>query len=255
MDLDYLSTVHAHERDQHILFDEGPHIYTIHGDSDYTSVTTFNHRHFAKFNASEVIDGMMRSKKWSASPYYGMTKEEIQQQWALNGHEASRAGTKMHYDIECYYNGNEVSNDSTEFAYFMRFVADFPDLVPYRTEWMIYDQNIKLAGSVDMLFQNADGTLDIYDWKRCKDIKKTDSWGKFSHNPLIDYIPDTNYWHYSLQLNTYKFILERNYGVVIQGMYLVCLHPNKESYQRMKVPDLQSEVSSLCDIRKFAGDV
>jgi len=250
MNMEYLSTKNAHKRDADILFDEGPHIYTICGDSKYMSVTTFNHSNFEKFNSSKVIDRMMSSKKWDQSPYYGMSKEEIQQQWAINGQEASRAGTKMHYDIECYYNENEVKNDSVEFGYFKNFVRDFPDLIPYRTEWMVYNTEFRLAGSIDMIFKNSDGTYDIYDWKRCKDIQKANTWGKFSNNSLIEYIPDTNYWQYSLQLNTYQFILESMYGVSIKGLYLVCLHPNQLSYQRIKVPDLQVEVAALCEERR-----
>ena len=34
----YLANKYPHERDSHIHFDEGPHIYTIDGDSDYMSV-------------------------------------------------------------------------------------------------------------------------------------------------------------------------------------------------------------------------
>jgi hypothetical protein len=46
-----------------------------------------------------------------------------------------------------------------------------------------------------MVFRNKDdGTLSIYDWKRCREIKKTDR--KCSKNPVIEHIPDTNYWHY-----------------------------------------------------------
>jgi len=96
-----------------------------------------------------------------------------------------------------------------------------------------------------MIFQNEDGTLSIYDWKRCKDIQKTSSWNKFSKNDLISYIPDTNYWHYCLQLNTYKFILEDKYGKVIKDMYLICLHPEKSDYEKIKVCDLQDEVKLL----------
>lgn len=40
--MDTLSKKNPHERDTHISFDEGPHIYTIDGDSDYMSVTTWN---------------------------------------------------------------------------------------------------------------------------------------------------------------------------------------------------------------------
>ena len=149
--MDKLAKQNPHERDEHISFDEGPHIYTIDGESDFMSVTTWNHSHFAKFNADVVITNMMNGKNWSQSKYYGMSREEIKAQWETNRDEAAQAGTKMHYDIECYYNGMDVSNDSPEYAYFQRFVADHPDLVPYRTEWMIWDKELRFAGSIDMV--------------------------------------------------------------------------------------------------------
>ena len=64
-------------RDSHITFDEGPHIYTIDGDSGFTSVTTWNHSHFEKFNSDFVIDKMMKSKNWSNNKLYGKTPVEI----------------------------------------------------------------------------------------------------------------------------------------------------------------------------------
>ena len=108
MDLEYLSKKYHHERDNHITFDEGPHIYTIDGDSSFTSVTTWNHSHFKPFDSDLIIDRMMASKKWPNSKYYGQTKEEIKNLWKANGVASSNAGTKMHYDIECFYNNNKV---------------------------------------------------------------------------------------------------------------------------------------------------
>ena len=55
MNIDYLSTENAHKRDEDIVFDEGPHIYTICGDAKYMSVTTFNHSQFEKFDSSKII--------------------------------------------------------------------------------------------------------------------------------------------------------------------------------------------------------
>ena len=73
-----------------------------------------------------------------------------------------------------------------------------------------------------------------------------------SITPCIDHLPDTNYWHYSLQLNTYKYMLEKNYGEKVVGMYLVCLHPNNanKSYIRLKVPHLKQELKDLMKLRK-----
>ena len=46
--MDKLAKQNPHERDDHITFDEGPHIYTIDGEIDFMSVTTWNHSHFAE---------------------------------------------------------------------------------------------------------------------------------------------------------------------------------------------------------------
>lgn len=251
MSLDMLSKKNSHERDTHICFDEEPHIYTIDGDSDYLSVTTWNHSHFANFNADNIITNMMNSKNWKNSKYYGKTRDEIKEGWEINRDDAARLGTKMHYDIECYYNGMDVNNDSIEYNYFMRFVNDYPDLLAYRTEWMIWDNELRFAGSIDMVYENPDGTLMIYDWKRSKGINKTSSFMKFSHTHCIEHIPDTNFWHYSLQLNTYKAIIEKNYGKKVTSLMLVCLYPDNNSYQLIKVPDLSEEVNELFNLRKY----
>lgn len=252
MALEFLSTKHAHSRDKDISFEEGPHIYTIKGKSNYMSVTTWNHSHFEKFNSDKIINNMMRGKNWEKSEYYGMTKAQIKAKWSANGKEASGAGTKMHLDIEYFYNGSPRENDSIEYRYFKEFYQKYADLKPYRTEWMVYDEELKFAGSIDMVFENPDGTLQIYDWKRCKAITKINNWNKYSTTQVIDHLPDTNYWHYSLQLNTYKAILEKNYGKRVTDLYLVCLHPNNKnnSYQRIKVADLQDEVQNLFEMRK-----
>ena len=70
--VDYLAKKNPHVRDYDITFDEKPHIYTIKGDSSFTSVTTWNHSHFEEFDADAIIDRMMRSKKWPESKYFGL---------------------------------------------------------------------------------------------------------------------------------------------------------------------------------------
>ena len=55
--------------------------------------------------------------------------------------------------------------------------------------------------------------------------------------PPVEHLPNSNYWHYSLQLNIYKKILEKNYDKVIDEMYLLSLHPNNSGYLKIKFPD------------------
>ncbi len=251
---DYLSKKNPHERDKLIKFFEEPHIYTVNDEEGYISVTTWNHSHFEEFNADSIIDKMMNGKNWNENnKYWGMNKEQIKHLWDKNKTEASTAGTKLHYDIECYYNKMPVSNSSIEYQYFLDFANDpaYKYLIPYRTEWMIYDQEFKFAGSVDALFKDENGDLEIYDWKRSKEIKKNNTWNKRAKTPCINHLCDTNFWHYSLQLNTYKAILEKNYGKKVSKMCLVVLHPANEnsSYIRLEVPDLSREIKALFELR------
>ena len=197
-----LSKINAHPRDKNIEFYEPTHKYTILSDADsnYTSVTTWNHSHFPHFDSDKIIEKMMKGKNWNSThKYWGMTAEEIKKKWTANGASVSSAGTDMHFQIECFMNNyvntkklhNYTHDDlliqykcnheqpedrdhqdppTPEWQYFLEFVKDHSTFQPYRTEWTIYDEDLKLAGSIDMVYENPDGSLMIYDWKRCKDI-------------------------------------------------------------------------------------
>ena len=246
--MDTLQKKNAHTRDARIVFDEGPHVYYIDGDSDYMSVTTLIHEQFPKFDADKIIGKMMSSPKWPQSKYYGMSPQQIKDLWNQNGKIASEAGTKLHYDIECFYNGEPKKNESIEYKYFLNFYKKNQQLEAFRTEWMIFDTELKMAGSIDMVFRNPKGVLEIYDWKRSKEIKTTNRWGNAT-TECISHLPDCNFWMYSLQLNIYRKLLIKNYDVDVGDMYLVILHPNNDNYLKYKVPDLSTEVDDLFALR------
>jgi ATP-dependent exoDNAse (exonuclease V) beta subunit len=243
----HLSTLNAHERDKNISFEEIGHVYTVCGErGTYTSVTTFIHKLFPTFDTTKIIDTIINSKKMSDPKYkyYGKTKEDILEDWENNKNIASTAGTKMHYDIECYFNGIKNENNSIEYSYFKKFVADFPELTPYRTEMMIYYEEYKLSGSIDCIFTLPDGTIHIYDWKRCKSIEYESFGNETAVIPCLNHLPNSNFHIYSLQLNLYKTILEDKYGKKVSGLYLVCLHPENayKTYDRIQVPFLDKEI-------------
>lgn len=249
-----LSDKNSHKRDKMIRFKEQGHSYFINGKkSSYRSVTTLVHQHFSKFNADEVITNMMKSKNWESSKYHGMTRAEIKKQWNDNGKESARLGTKMHQMFEYYYNGINLDNierdygDTIEYQYFMNFVNEHQDLIPYRTEWAVFSEKFKVTGSIDMIFENEDGTLSIYDWKRCKSIDRYNSFGKCCKIKKLSNIDDCNYFHYSFQLNIYKKILETHYDKRIKDMYLVVIHPNNETnnYIKIPVPEMDREATIM----------
>ena len=270
-----LANRNKHPRDTNIQFFEEGHKYVIKTDLDtkYTSVTTWNHSHFPHFDADAVIINMMKGKNWKEGhKYWGMTQDEIKKQWNSNGNSVSSAGTDMHFEIECFMNDKRMQCEYThkelyqiyncdyiktnsnyhnekglEWKYFIEFVKDTPELKPYRTEWTVYHEELKLAGSIDMVYENQDGTLSIYDWKRSKDIRRINNFNKYALTECICHMPDSNFWHYALQLNTYKAILENKYDKKIKDLYLVRLHPENEekTYELIKLPDLSKDIAEL----------
>ena len=247
----------AHPRDADIQFDEPTHVYTVQGSSKgIISCTKFLHEFFGHFDAKGTIKKMMASPKWTESKWYkpGITAKEIEEQWNANGREASGAGTAMHLAIEQFLNGSEHVilphiKETTEWRYFMNFWREHgADLEPYRTEWEVWSEDHKLAGQIDMVYRRkSDGKFLIYDWKRSKEIKTEN---KFQTGlPPIQHLPDCNYWHYTLQLNVYRWFLENLYGLEIEDMYLLVLHPDNKNYKRVRLNRMDEEVEAMLNCR------
>jgi len=256
-----LAVKNAHPRDALISFEEETHTYTIKGEKEgWISCTGFIHGFFEEFNADVVISKMMASSKWPENKYYGKTVEEIKKIWDDNRDEASGAGTRMHLDIEHYNNAEPVGNlegddwkpqEGAEWSYFLEYERKHRirrGFVPYRTEWLVFKEDIKLAGSIDMVYKKPDGTFAIYDWKRAKEMKYEN---KFQSGlPPLDHLPDTNYWHYSLQLNVYRRMIEELYGCVVSEMALVVLHPNNDTYKVIALNRMDDEVTAMFETRR-----
>ena len=98
-------------------------------------------------------------------------------------------------------------------------------------------------------WEHVDKYLKYFGISESKFFENIDKW---ANKECIGHLPDTNYWHYCLQLNTYKAILEEKYGKVVEDLYLVCLHPENKNknYQRIKVVNLQKEVHDLFEMRR-----
>lgn len=136
-----------------------------------------------------------------------------------------------------------------EWNYFMQYIIAYPMMIPYRTEWRIYHDELKICGTIDVVYQDPDdGTLSIGDWKRVLQLKWIEPivpFRSFSKVPGLEHIPDLNYWHYVLQLNVYKLILEQKYNKTVKALYLMKFHANAPSYEIFQLPILHTEMDIL----------
>ena len=254
------------------------HVYVVVTPSSPSSslyeftTTTFVHSFFPHFDADVVIRKMMKGKNWTTSKYFGKTANEIKKEWAENGKSASSLGTKMHASIEDFYNHSAnlyqkteaellpiLSNFSPwktpEFKQFLVFHFSGPyqwKWIPWRTELRVYDAELQVAGSVDMLYQSPNYTTEnklliMLDWKRSKEIKKDNPWE--TALPPVQDLPSANYYQYSLQLNIYKYIIEKNTPYRIEYMGLGVFHPNHHSYEFYEVHSMPSYVKKMTEHR------
>lgn len=247
----------THERDQRITFDAEKHIYYIDNIECSLSVTGLVHSFFPKFDPIATIDQYYdRWQRYRHPKYYGLSKEDIIQQWIDTGDEGSALGTQLHEAIETFYKGGtpNIVGIEEDYAHFVAFQKKYSHLVPYRIEWRVSTEpDIGIAGTIDMCFTSTldpDNRIFIADWKRTKKDVVMTGFKDQTGLPPLDHIPDTNFYHYSLQLNTYKYILEKYYDLTISGMGFIVLHRNRPTYQIYKLGDYQKEVQQMFDIVK-----
>ena len=83
-------------------------------------------------------------------------------------------------------------------------------------------------------------------FRSIKSIRRFNNY-KFSILEGVKHLMDTNFNHYALQLNLYKYILESQYRFRVRNMYIVCLHPENKNndYLVYSVPKLEKEIEII----------
>ncbi len=249
------------ERDYYIQFNPYEHIYLFNGREQFRSVSGIISHFFEPFLAYAMAENHVRK--------YGGTEGMILEKWDMAGCMASQAGTFMHKQIENVYNGLEYQEAyhfrydgkylhadmeislEQEHHHFHNFLKDH-DFKPHKTEWAIYDENLGIAGTIDMLHKRGD-VFDIYDWKRSGKIVDNRATpvtvgfrGKSGINGL-ESVQDTAYWHYCIQQNLYRYILEKNYGIAVGKMYLVVMVADMDNYVKVEVPRMNEAMEVIVE--------
>lgn len=242
----------VHENDSRIRFQDEGHLYYIDDvpPNRIVSVTSLISRYFGEFPLTMCANRMIHGKRWWDDPnydYYLLKIDEIIKKMQSKGRVATQAGSDLHRDIEYYYIRKPFTNSSPEYGYFINFINDHDYLEPIRSEWMIFHKLALIAGSIDMLYLNKrTGNYIIADWKRAKKIDKKGY--KYGTYPL-DKIQECNYWKYTMQLNTYAYILETQYNITIEDLWIVHLHPTQTNYVLHKLPNVRELVHKLFQSR------
>jgi ATP-dependent exoDNAse (exonuclease V) beta subunit len=119
-----------------------------------------------------------------------------------------------------------------------------PDIIA--PEVILFNSELLLGGMIDLITFNKDGTIDIYDWKTNKELKKSNRYTKTYSTP-INHILDTSIEGYSLQLTVYKKMLEYH-KFKVRDMFIVHITP--DNYTVIKCKDYSTEINELFEVRK-----
>lgn len=244
-----------YEQDDYIDFEPEQHIYTYKGETRLLPVSSLIAYFFEHFDAQAAA-----RRQWER---HGIPVEESLTKWERIGKRASEVGTFMHEQTENYFQRGFFETDytftfrdeveqvsiETERQQFLHFVADYK-ISPYRQEWPIYDTTLNIAGTIDMICKNADGTFTLYDWKRSSKVVNaqgqpiTEAFaGKTGFNGIS--LPDTAFYHYCIQQNLYRYMLETHYGLHVKAMNLVVLCPDYPTYFVAEVPKMDEVVQQI----------
>ena len=65
----------------------------------------------------------------------------------------------------------------------------------------------------------------------------------------LDHLPDTNYYHYALQLNIYRFILQSEHSLTANALFLGIFHPSRSEPLCVQLPLMDDEMHALLEYR------
>lgn len=273
-----------------IKYYDEPHKYYI-DEVQFTSCTTLLHQYeeefdgefWSNYKAIEKIvpaDEFLLLKKDRLNIVENFTKNggdvekllleknNILNEWQYKNHHATYEGSTLHDYIENYFLNKvfpypEENAEKTlvwddikdtykvmenQFHNFYNKVKDM--LIPIRPELVVYDLDYMVSGMIDMLFYSTKYEMPvIFDWKTNTKLNMSNDFNRLK-NPL-GHLEACEFNIYSLQLHTYKHILEKNTNLKLYpDCYLVWFNENNEDFELIKTRDLSREVNYILNERK-----
>lgn len=212
------------------------------------SVTTFISKYMEPFDAHKIatIKAIQAKRK-------GIKGQGIRY-WKQKWKQVAKNGTLVHKLIENYVL-NKPNTFPHDFETRNKYLAGLKFIDVYtktikepvlNPEVKVFDVENLLAGTIDLVVEkDGEGTervVDLIDWKTNEKIS-TVGYKNAMCLPPIEDLPDCSMTKYSLQLNIYKYLLEKK-GTKVDKMYLVNVRDDT-SYITHEIQDMQDIVRRL----------
>ena len=230
--------------DKNICLNEENHEYRLLKNPDFVfiSVTTFVDGFFEGFDAPKIALKLVNNNP----KYLGYTVESLMAEWTAT----ANYGTKVHNEIERWIKDRKEPKDRKALngkdwieQYRLRSDMDI------YSEVIVYSKELSIAGTVDILAKdNKTEEYTIIDWKTSKRIDTISYKKKMGTHRTTRHIMDCNFYHYSLQLSLYRYILEQYYNLNI-GHQLIA-HLNDDGVNAILTPYMQDDIIEMLKYRQ-----
>jgi len=227
-----------------VKFDDDIHKYYVNG-RELTSVTTI----------IGMFENGFEEDYWSEkkAEEYGISKKKVLFGWDFINKKATTKGSIVHNYAENLFDNKffpypedmVIKNIGYDPVYedFLKekvlvdkFYNDcFNKLIPIKTELVVYDEELGIGGMVDLLVYNVTaGEFQIWDYKTNKELtRKSDHHFK----GCLSDLEECHHEIYSLQLSSYKYIIEKNTKMKLGKSYLVWINEKNDNYEIVEAKD------------------
>jgi len=182
------------------------------------------------FDAEAVSIQYVKKHRLEISP------EELRDSWSEKGRVASDRGSKLHAYCESIYDGwdfGEVPQEpqARQAEKAIKKLKSMKWRLA-RTELLVYNTKLRVAGQVDLLLKRkvkGELQLGIFDYKFLKEpIQKKSFYNhrtrkyKMMTGPF-KYLMDSNYYHYSIQMELYRMLMSKKNRIKVTHKVLVVM--------------------------------
>lgn len=164
----------------------------------------------------EEFDTIPEAKKYVKRHKLSITWEQLVYAWEYLGDHASFEGTTLHgYGESLFNNWGMERPDLLKTPFVEALHKELSSkYVLAKTELLLYSEKLRLAGQVDLLMRNAASTeYHILDYKFIKEpLERKSYYNKFTRkfkmmSGPFSRLMDTNYSHYSIQMELYRYLM------------------------------------------------
>ena len=189
---------------------------------------------------------------------FNKEQQGILDAWQEENFKSCERGTKIHADLENSFYKKKKNIDISKFQIGGTFECrkDYTDLDLENAvypEYLIHritpDGKLCIAGQIDLLVKKGNKII-IADWKTNKKIDTKSFYNKLTKSSTkmkypLNNLDDVNYYHYTLQLSTYAWMMQRiNPDFEIEDLVLVHFD-HQDNMTVYHLPYLKDEVEKM----------